>query len=32
VKNGKAVGDIVGLVLSAWRGSGASEVWYVVPF
>jgi len=32
VKNGKAVGDIVGLVLSAWRGSGAREVWYVIPF
>lgn len=26
VKNGKAVDDIVGLILSAWRGSGASEV------
>lgn len=26
VKNGKGVGDIVGLVLGAWRGSGASEV------
>ena len=26
VKNGKGVGDIVGLVLSAWRGSGAADV------
>lgn len=26
VKNGKGVEDIVGLLLSAWRGSGASEV------
>ena len=25
VKNGKGVGDVVGLVLSAWRGSGAAE-------
>jgi urease accessory protein len=26
VKNGKGVDDIVGLLLSAWRGSGASDV------
>ena len=26
VKNGKSVSDIVGLLLSAWRSSGASEV------
>ena len=26
VKNGKGVRDIVGLVLSAWKASGASEV------
>ena len=24
-KGGKGVGDIVGLILSAWRGSGAAE-------
>lgn len=26
VKNGKMVGDIVGLILSAWNSSGAAEV------
>ena len=25
VKNGKGVRDVVGLVVSAWRGSGAAE-------